>query len=599
MQKSLFLLAGAVVAALILAIAVLLHAAGHQDSMEAERSRAQVDAVLTGELDRLTAGVRDYAIWDEAAERIGADDLDWIAHNLNALTLENFGLSALGVIGPDGALLWLRADGDLRRADLGPVAAPAWIDALVRQIGTAAAPMTAQARGLVLDAEGGLTAIAGSAVADEMGRLAGQPGRAPVIVFAKRLDAAALRVLEGRAGVTGLRHAADAARGPDELSAALEGLAGADIGSLAWRAPRPGRDLIAGAAPWLALGAAGVLAATLLLLFRIGEAARELRDGNLRLLAANDESRSIGDAAPFPLAVVRVDTGEIVFANLEMRVLLGLQDERPVGLTIQDVFTDSRLVEDLFESEVEPGDTINRQTTVKGEGESFPAEVIARRSAVGDQSVLILMVRDLRPEIEAARIRRFAEERLLRAEAERARTTILEVETRLLRPLLFEMVAGLLDSGTAQAALATVAETARKATRGQTVVLVRAGLPDGTPMEVALGAAEGMDASTLLSPFVAALDATATAEEMGSPPPIRVSRRAGAGGLAAPKPFRSAVAVKLPGLPGALVLASEEPDAFSDGDVAVLQALAGTAVIALRERPGATPAATDRRTVPA
>ncbi len=586
MQKSLILLASAVITALALSFAVLLHAAGREDEREAQRSRQQVEAALAAEIDRLVAAVRDYAVWNEAADRIGpVPDLDWIEANFNALTIDNHALSSLLVVGPDGALLARAAGGGADRADRGAVAMPPWAQPLLDRVRTAADTLEAQAGGFVL-VDGVLTAVSASLVADEEGGLRLPADRAPVVLFVRALDAEALARIQERAGVTGLRHGTDVAAAVGQLVAALEGADGGGAGALSWSPGRPGRDLIAGALPWLSMGGIAILVATALLLMRIADTTRSLETANRGLKAASDESRSIGDAAPFPLAVIRLTSGEIVFANREMRTLLGLADERPAGVTVPDFLSDPGLLEQLFEQDAALGDTLSRQTVVNGPEEAFPAEVAARRGSVGGEAMLILTVRDLRPEIEAARIRRIAEERLLRAEADRARTTILEVETRLLRPLLFELVTALLASRDAREALLSVAQTARQAVRGQATVLARATLADGAALEVILDGGHG-GAAELLAPFADRL----AAEDLEGPI-LAGGSRSRRPGQAAPKPFRTVVAVPLPGLAGGLVLASEEPDAFSDGDLEVLQALAGTVVIALRARPG------DARTAP-
>jgi signal transduction histidine kinase len=265
---------------------LLLHVA---DSLN-EEALSGSTAVARTAIDSLAAADRstvyDYTHWDEAFEQLtGPLDPDWADANLGSYLGENFQIAGSLVLAADGRAIYAWAG----QPTLAPLDRGTLRQALDQLAVAVRADPTGPARHdyLTLGAEVFL------ASASVVQRPAGDPPPgAPVLIIVRALNRALLERIGGAYVLDGLRVVTpDAPPHRGEAVLGLSGLAGAPVGTIAWRPDWPGDRLFwSFGVPVTALLYL-IIVLMLVNLRRIQHYARQVAAANLSLSEREAEAR--------------------------------------------------------------------------------------------------------------------------------------------------------------------------------------------------------------------------------------------------------------------------------------------------------------------
>ncbi|CRI67449.1 putative Diguanylate cyclase [Thiocapsa sp. KS1] len=311
----------AILVSLTLTVLILLHAGSIQDETAAEASLRQVEGLLLMTGRNLADHVRDYAVWDDAIERvILARDADWWDSNPGRYALSTFDLSL--TLAADGAdrIYFISTPDGTRSAPSDLALEPstkALLDLERRSSPSALRPATA---GLI-ELNGTVYLAAASRFLHEEDFAPPAEALGAVMLFAVALDDTVLPELGDIMGSSPL------ARNTTPESAAVRmPLAFADgtsAGILTWTPPAPGRSMIKSVLPIAILAFASVAGLTLLFAFRARTLARRLSDDEAARHELAQRYESILETAGDGIFGIDRD-GRIQFVNAAAASMLGL-----------------------------------------------------------------------------------------------------------------------------------------------------------------------------------------------------------------------------------------------------------------------------------
>ena len=230
-------------------IAGLLWMTDIQNEMAGQRERLLVESAFRARLDVLRRLGEDYAVWDEAARRLGLTmDHAWADENI-ATAFDQYGIEASLVVEPPGQALYAFVDGKHGNPTPAEWLGEGYRAAAASQFTAKAldaptvAGVTQSNKGLFLFAISRIRPLSASV------RLPGTVRR--YLVMAKRIDAGVIKDVSNAARVNTLtlRRTPDAA----ESSAPIKTFDGVAVASFQWRAEKPGTLLRDRVAMWLVI----------------------------------------------------------------------------------------------------------------------------------------------------------------------------------------------------------------------------------------------------------------------------------------------------------------------------------------------------------
>ncbi len=285
-------------------IALMLFAARSLDRMESQDEHQLVQRTIQRDLQRMVRDLTSATVWDDAAKAMDppinnawADvnfaeyyhkylghDLSFIVRDgkvvYSSLAGARVTASALGALPNDAAPL------------IAKVAARARASHRENRFGLESASAE---QGLVRSGDEIYLVVASDVIAETAGAARLETTTPPaVVVTARRVGAAYVRGLQRDLGIEGL--ALTAAAAPSVSSVPLLDIAGRPIGALSWPARDPGMSLLKAGAPWIGLGFAALILASIVLLLRVADALNKLAINRRALLAAKDEAEAANAA---------------------------------------------------------------------------------------------------------------------------------------------------------------------------------------------------------------------------------------------------------------------------------------------------------------
>jgi diguanylate cyclase (GGDEF)-like protein/PAS domain S-box-containing protein len=283
-RRILFPIAGLVVAAFGLLAGALWLDSTNQDRLGRQHERQLIEHAIALVRRQLTITVKDYTHWDDAVRYLALElDPDWADGNVGAYIYDNFGFEYSFLVDDGDRTVYGQIDGTRVTAD-------AFVElsqGLGRLIERArAVPLRADeaprpASGL-LPAGDQVAVVAVSPLTPQPdSQLRLPPGRRPVLVYAKRLDAGFLAEIAtdfdlGQVRIE-RRNEADS-----ETSVPLLSPAGERLAVLSWQPRHPGKELRG----WLIAALIGALTVFLgfaaLALRNVRRAADTIREGETR-----------------------------------------------------------------------------------------------------------------------------------------------------------------------------------------------------------------------------------------------------------------------------------------------------------------------------
>jgi signal transduction histidine kinase len=272
-----------IVGALVVGGLILLAARG-QDRVAADKSVALVDALLRDHANDLARTTKDYAVWTEAYHNlVEQPDATWADSNIGKYAADTFELSAGLVVDGRNRVVFAYAAGKQVAFDLAARSGAGLAQLIAKERDMS--PDHPEPMDALVTIDGVPQLVAIEAIVPEPADDAKAPGPVAtrplsVLVFAQALDDPALARLAEDSGLADfrLRPAGAPARG---TQLPLIGADGSVVGTLDWRADRPGRAMLRGLLPPLA-GAFIVIGALSFIV--LGQIERSRRESQ-RLLA--------------------------------------------------------------------------------------------------------------------------------------------------------------------------------------------------------------------------------------------------------------------------------------------------------------------------
>lgn len=312
----------AILVSLTLTVLMLLHAGRIQDETAAEASSRQLDGLLLMMSRHLANHVRDYALWDEAIERVLiARDKEWWDDNPGQNALSTFDLSlTLAADGSDRIYFISTPDGTQSAQSeltLGP-SVKALLDTERRS--PAFSPLQSATTGFI-ELNGTLYLASASRFLHEKDLVPSADAPGAVMLFALALDDAVLPELGDIMGVVGLVR--DAAPGSGEARMPLTLIDGTPAGILTWTPSAPGESMIASVLPIALLAFSSVAGLTLIFAFRARSLARRLASDETERRELAQRYESILETAGDGIFGIDRD-GRILFVNAAAANMLGL-----------------------------------------------------------------------------------------------------------------------------------------------------------------------------------------------------------------------------------------------------------------------------------
>jgi len=366
---------GSVILVSIFTMIMLLDRMGaKQDELAATESKHQFQGLLSLQARQLSVHAVDYSNWDESiASVLVAKDLEWWKSNAGDYAVNTFALSfSVAVDGKDNILfLSQHKDHPQKFAEL--AAEPSFqalLQAARNRPAQAITPDLA-ATGIV-QLQGKLHLVAAVRFLPEKASPKPHPDREALLLFGQSFTDGVLPNTAEIMGQPGLRLGTSASM--DEIGVTLPLADGTSAGLVIWAHPRPGRDLVRAAFPWLGalltmLVMAVVYAARrtyVLMKNMVSEAA--LRD----MLALRN--KSILDAAAEGIVGIELD-GQVCFANQAALQMLGQQEPELVGHKLQQALKKSGA--DLLGEVLPNGEKWKSESVLLNNqaGQPFPADL--------------------------------------------------------------------------------------------------------------------------------------------------------------------------------------------------------------------------------
>ncbi|WP_168879291.1 bifunctional diguanylate cyclase/phosphodiesterase [Rhizobium sp. P28RR-XV] len=254
--SSVFVVTGCFLAVALLLTSLVAHVVAtmtrSMNEIDDARAARAAEAGIAAFASRLSATIRDNAVWDDAYKAIGAETaVDWAYTNWGKVSANYPLYDGAIVIGPDGATLSAYAKGKpIQPRDL-------FGHAFDRQIEAAAGPSQDPIVNF-MKTENGITLVASQAIQPYT------PGTAlpklSVLSFTKDLTPDVLDILSNEHELEGL-HLTLAAE-PGSLSWPIKDINGTPIAFLVWPSKAPGTTVLSNVSPYIAT--AGVILALFL-----------------------------------------------------------------------------------------------------------------------------------------------------------------------------------------------------------------------------------------------------------------------------------------------------------------------------------------------
>jgi len=278
----------------LIVLVSLFVTAARQNAAERERSQRRVEAAFTAASESLGTLVRDYAVWQEAYDRIGvAPDLEWTDKNIGSWLFRNSQIVRALVERPDGTPVYAMADGERQAAELSDILAEdrAHFMEAARRRAWEAVP---EIMGLVR-VGGRLHLAAASAIRPEDPLPAGTP--LSVLLITRDLEGDVLPSLAERIGLPAFALLASDAAAPSP-SLTLSAPDGNGLGRLTWQPEEPGTEFLVLALPVCAIGFVVILALTAWLSHRLHATFRHLWRAYTDITASENRHRAFLEASP-------------------------------------------------------------------------------------------------------------------------------------------------------------------------------------------------------------------------------------------------------------------------------------------------------------
>ncbi|ODT86006.1 ATP-binding protein [Phenylobacterium sp. SCN 70-31] len=273
---------------LVLMGALAMLAAGSKalDALQAREDRALVTGLIDRRLHRMVTDLTTSTVWNQAYRELRrGGDVRWLDEEIGSYFANNRGHDLTIALDAAGRPFYAWDRAGRRAPDAYPVfladAAAIIRQARVLEAGRGSRPpdlaptdpaLSETASGLVRSGDA-IYFVAASTVTPETSAIPRQPGPAPLLVSAQRVERE-LPGLMANVGLTGVR----IERHPFESSASIS-LRGADgqiVGGVAWAPRHPGLEVLADAAPVLAAGFLLLLAVMAALGWQIRRVVRQL-----------------------------------------------------------------------------------------------------------------------------------------------------------------------------------------------------------------------------------------------------------------------------------------------------------------------------------
>ena len=385
-------IAGLVALCVLFMAGLLFKIAREQDARVAVRAEQLVSAAMTRQRDAIARSVKDYAAWGEAYQHLHVrTDVDWAygQQNLGPTLYKDLSIDELLVIGPAGTITYAVIGGAYVPAPAPSLLNPDLLVLAERARGAEPSDLK-PAAGYIQDPNGPMLASAMVITTGGDPTIVQVPGPASVLVFADALTPARLTEIGREGFVQDLRLADGTSHHKGDPSVSLTSADGTGTIALRWDQERPGRALLAGVLPWLALAGAAFALLTALVLRRAVAAARLIEISTTALTEAHRlaEFSSLHD--PVTLLPNR----------LMLRRYLGRcfaidGAPKPVALLFIDLDR-FKPINDGFGHEV--GDDVLKETAARLQRLAGVSSLVARVG--GDEFVLGVPIVTTTPEIE-------------------------------------------------------------------------------------------------------------------------------------------------------------------------------------------------------
>ena len=280
-------------------MALLLFAARQLDQMQSARERELVQRTVQRDLTRMTRELTSATVWDDAYQAMGPTvDTAWADTNFADYYNQYFGHDLTFAL-RDGEVTYASLAGArVAPSKLGPTPIDAKMlsDAVAAKAGRAHAAGklnlegVTTASGLIRSGDEVYFVVVADVIAETAVVAASQPPPPTIVVSARRISATVIRGMQEDLGTPGLVLASYSE--PGVPSVPLMDPTGKEVGALAWTPTNPGMSLLRKAAPWLALGFAILVGASVVLLMRVAESLAKMAQNRLDLIDAKEQAEA-------------------------------------------------------------------------------------------------------------------------------------------------------------------------------------------------------------------------------------------------------------------------------------------------------------------
>ncbi len=360
--KRVTLAVGCVIALSLVAVFLLLtHMGQKQDELAATAAQHQFQGLFKLQARQLASHVLDYANWDESiASVLVAKNAEWWESNAGDYAVEAFDLSfSAAVDGHDNPIF-------ISTSPTQPVEAKDFDrePSLTALLQTARSkPMqgdatVAVATGLV-KIQGHIHSVAAVRFRPEKSTSNPNPDPFALLLFARSLSATVLPITKEVMGQSDMQ--LHATSGWGNVAVDLTLIDGQRAGTVAWAAPRPGREMSDAALPW----AGGLLVLVACALTYAGRRIHRLTVDivtevrHCETLAVRN--RSILDAARDAIIGVDVD-GRVTFVNNTAEEFIGERSQSLLGLKLDEIVQVQGI--DVLQDVMASGQAWNRDTQI-------------------------------------------------------------------------------------------------------------------------------------------------------------------------------------------------------------------------------------------
>lgn len=367
-------LGSVILVSFITMILLLDHMGAKQDELAAAASKHQFQGLLSLQSRQLAAHALDYSNWDESINALlVAKDLEWWKSNAGDYAVNSFALSfSMAVDGLDNTLFFSQhKDHPQKFTEITtePSFRALLQAARSRPISGNASEVAATG---IVHTQGKLHLVAAVRFRPEKPTSKPHPDPEALLLFAKSFTGAVLPITAEIMGQPGLHLGTRA--GMDEIGVTLPLADGNSAGLVIWSHPRPGRDVVRAASPWL-----GVLLA--MLAIAVAYAARRtycLMRNMVSEAALRDtlalRNKSILEATAEGIVGFELD-GRISFANKAALHMLGQQEPALLAHKLQQALKECGV--DLIDVVLPNGESWKSEAVYLSNqtGQPFPADL--------------------------------------------------------------------------------------------------------------------------------------------------------------------------------------------------------------------------------